>query len=116
MRQSEWAAMVEAVRPRVVVRVTLPEGAPNKAPDVAAMAAWCASVEDCVVEGVNGLDFVPDRLGVMVAGPVQVAFAVGRALAHVQAKYRDDLEVVAFERSAAEVTPSTRWSSKLSQL
>jgi hypothetical protein len=111
--EAEWGVFVQDVRPRVVAKVTLPEGAPDRANGELAMDAWCTSVQECVLTGVDGLGYIPDRLGVVVAGPAAVAFAVGRALAHVRADYRQGLQVIAFDRSSAEGDrlPTLRWTS-----
>ncbi len=65
-----------------VIYVTLNEGKATIA-DSVEMAKWCRSVELCVRGAVESLPALPDKVGVVIAGPSHIAFATGRGLAGV---------------------------------
>lgn len=76
--QEQLTALATAANAKVVVTVTLQP--PMASTDDTAVQRWCDGVQRCVLNGLNGLDFTPETCHVLVAGPVQLAYAVGRAL------------------------------------
>lgn len=92
------AAIVSEINPGRILYISLRDGESNIA-NSEGMTAWCSSVEQCVVKGLEGLPSVVKACGVVVAAPVHVAYATGRGLAAVSSG-RMSGRVVSFDETS----------------